>query len=212
MAAQNDPGTCQGCFKDQKTRDGRLVLHGYKRPGHGYILGNCWGHGYAPYQISCERTKQFLDECVRPALPRALQALDRLQAKPESVSYEANVYVGWENTPGVRGAGRAGYLTKFFKVERGEEDSYRLFEGMTSKSTRASQTTGAVNKSFKARYGRELEDGEITAFVPSYERVLAGLIRQTEQEISAIRDHIKFLDQKVAEWKPVPWPAIKAVA
>lgn len=58
-------GICQCCFREQVTKtlkNGeslRLVLHGYERPGSGYIIGDCSGHGYAPYEISCERTKEY---------------------------------------------------------------------------------------------------------------------------------------------------------
>lgn len=60
-------GTCQCCFNSQKVSkaDGKLMsLHGYERPGNGYILGECRGQEQQPYEVSCEKTKQFKAEIV----------------------------------------------------------------------------------------------------------------------------------------------------
>ncbi len=40
---------CQCCEGRFATRHNQLGHHGYKRPGIGYILGDCMGVGYAPY-------------------------------------------------------------------------------------------------------------------------------------------------------------------
>jgi hypothetical protein len=54
-------GSCQVCEGDFKLHGGRMVLHGYKRPGHGYILGDCMGVGEVPYEVSCDITKRMRD-------------------------------------------------------------------------------------------------------------------------------------------------------
>lgn len=36
-------GNCQICEGEQKLHDGRMVHHGYKRPGDGQIDGDCPG-------------------------------------------------------------------------------------------------------------------------------------------------------------------------
>lgn len=81
-------GTCQVCFKRQKTRDGLMVLHGYQRPGHGYIVGECWGVSYPPFEISAERTQAFLDELQRIKRQKE-EHLHKLQAN----EYETLLYV-----------------------------------------------------------------------------------------------------------------------
>lgn len=43
---------CEGSFKLNAT--GRVVLHGYKRPGYGYIVGNCRGVDALPYEVACD--------------------------------------------------------------------------------------------------------------------------------------------------------------
>lgn len=41
---------CQVCENVQATtKNGRLVHHGYKRPGWGCIVGDCYGAGHAPF-------------------------------------------------------------------------------------------------------------------------------------------------------------------
>jgi hypothetical protein len=47
-------GNCQICEGDQKLHGGRLVHHGYQRPGHGYIVGDCPGVHEPPYEASCD--------------------------------------------------------------------------------------------------------------------------------------------------------------
>jgi len=47
-------GTCAICFHEQVVRGDQMVLHGYQRPGHGYIIGNCFGVGYKPYELSAD--------------------------------------------------------------------------------------------------------------------------------------------------------------
>lgn len=48
-------GTCGACESNVK-RDGRgrMVHHGYERPGYGYIVGDCVGVGLLPFELSPE--------------------------------------------------------------------------------------------------------------------------------------------------------------
>lgn len=50
-------GNCQICEGDFKLHLGKMVHHGYKRPGHGYIVGDCPGVFEVPYEVSCELIK-----------------------------------------------------------------------------------------------------------------------------------------------------------
>lgn len=45
-------GTCGVCEREIAIQDGRLVHHGYKRPGYGHIVGDCFAVGYEPYERS----------------------------------------------------------------------------------------------------------------------------------------------------------------
>ena len=53
-------GTCQVCFRLQKAPKDRLSLHGYTRPGDGFLNGECIGSRELPYELSCETTKRVL--------------------------------------------------------------------------------------------------------------------------------------------------------
>lgn len=63
-------GTCAVCQGTFKVREQRLVLHGYQRPGDGYITGRCWGEGAVPWEISPEAATHFLTAVLRPNLAR----------------------------------------------------------------------------------------------------------------------------------------------
>ena len=45
-------GTCSICEREIAVQRGDLVHHGYQRPGYGFIQGDCFGVGYAPYERS----------------------------------------------------------------------------------------------------------------------------------------------------------------
>ena len=57
-------GNCQICERDQKlTVDMKMVHHGYTRPGHGNIEGDCPCVGEVPYETSCDRIKSYVKTC-----------------------------------------------------------------------------------------------------------------------------------------------------
>jgi hypothetical protein len=58
---------CFGMFKlVPKTKKGKdktmpgMILHGYKRPGTGWIEGNCFGQDWPPFELSPEGTQAWL--------------------------------------------------------------------------------------------------------------------------------------------------------
>lgn len=54
-------GNCQICERDQKlTVDMKMVHHGYTRPGHGNIEGDCPCVGAEPYEVSCKAIKTYV--------------------------------------------------------------------------------------------------------------------------------------------------------
>ena len=55
-------GECQICQRRHILDSRRnLVLHGYQRPGHGYIVGDCFGVGYPPWEVSSDRLAEWID-------------------------------------------------------------------------------------------------------------------------------------------------------
>lgn len=80
-------GTCGVCFGEfkllPKAKEGKerdlpgLVLHGYQRPGLGYIHSNCYGEFWPPYELSCEVTKK-MKERLEQSLQGSTDYLRRL--------------------------------------------------------------------------------------------------------------------------------------
>lgn len=50
---------CQACFRDVAVYPGSglVVAHNYRRPGFGYIVQNCEGSEWPPYDVNCELVK-----------------------------------------------------------------------------------------------------------------------------------------------------------
>jgi hypothetical protein len=61
-------GHCSVCLQNIKLRGGKIVLHGYKRPGHGATEGSCFGVGYPPYELSDKGTKAYMAKEIKPNL------------------------------------------------------------------------------------------------------------------------------------------------
>lgn len=57
-------GRCGVCEGDYKLLHGELVHHGYRRPGVGYIVGDCFGVGYAPYERSTAACEMYSESCA----------------------------------------------------------------------------------------------------------------------------------------------------
>jgi len=45
---------------------GRMVHHGYKRPGDGAIYGDCWGVHWKPLEVSPDGSRDYLEKALRP--------------------------------------------------------------------------------------------------------------------------------------------------
>jgi hypothetical protein len=71
-------GHCQFCGNHQVIKDGVLVLHGYQRPGHGWIYGRCPGMEKLALQKDQSLTEAFLAEAEsrRDRLQKAQPALE----------------------------------------------------------------------------------------------------------------------------------------
>ena len=55
-------GTCQACFGEFKVNEASklIVLHGYQRPGIGFILGDCEGTAHTPFEYGYALTEQVI--------------------------------------------------------------------------------------------------------------------------------------------------------
>lgn len=68
---------CEGQFKLDTAKN--MVHHGYKRPGHGYIVGDCMAVGCPAYEQSCEVLKQYT-QGLRNTLAAGREYVRKLEA------------------------------------------------------------------------------------------------------------------------------------
>jgi hypothetical protein len=80
--------TCPCCFgpfmllpkskKGDSSMPG-MVIHGYKRPGVGYLQGECFGNGWPPFELSSNGTKAYEGylESILKELEKGLGRLER---------------------------------------------------------------------------------------------------------------------------------------
>jgi hypothetical protein len=72
-------GTCQACFGEFKVNETHktIVLHGYERPGGGYVLGECPGTQYQPFEYDTKLTVHMIGQhrTQVEALRRRISAL-----------------------------------------------------------------------------------------------------------------------------------------
>jgi hypothetical protein len=68
-------GTCQICERTLKVNRGKISLHGYNRPGHGYIQGRCPGSGQPPWEVSSDALRRFVDDVLERRLAHVRENL-----------------------------------------------------------------------------------------------------------------------------------------
>lgn len=84
-------GICQACIGEFHVHGGKMVLHGYKRPGIGYIVGDCTGVGAPPYELSCELQKK-LAHAYRSRIADLQKSIDRFSSPSFSQPLEVEDY------------------------------------------------------------------------------------------------------------------------
>jgi len=68
---RENTGTCSICNMNMKLKIADppvMVLHGFQRPGIGYVIGDCPGVGWPPYEISAAGCKNYKDTYLIPTL------------------------------------------------------------------------------------------------------------------------------------------------
>jgi|CXWL01.1.fsa_nt_gi hypothetical protein len=89
-AATKERAECQVCAKVQATHAGALVHHGYKRPGWGCIVGDCYGAGYAPFPAH-DRLDAWLAqvETHKATLEQTIAAGEPEEIVQQEIDYDA---------------------------------------------------------------------------------------------------------------------------
>ncbi len=140
-------GTCQACFGTFATKlilgsaEGeKMVLHGYKRPGLGYVLGKCWGVGKKPYELDVEVTKAWRNEVVENVIPGLHTSMDSIRAATELTKMVNDYKRGYDN------ARRGTYHQKALVFVKGQPvpENERTY-GVTFESLQKSKI-GAVER------------------------------------------------------------------
>lgn len=75
-------GTCGICRNVQKLKNEKLVLHGYSRPGYGWIEGKCFGVGYKAWELSKESGVDYLKR-LKQLIGQQKQAVSDAKAATE---------------------------------------------------------------------------------------------------------------------------------
>lgn len=78
---RENTGTCPICFGNYKLANGRLVLHGFRRPGWGSTEGKCWATYRQPLELSVDTLVEYLGLLDR-ALSDAEKRLHKLTENP----------------------------------------------------------------------------------------------------------------------------------
>lgn len=82
---------CQVCERHQATKGGRLVHHGYQRPGVGFIVGDCMGVGHLPFPET-NALEAYLPNVIRYA-----ERQEELAQGPATITWEiAYVSATWQ--------------------------------------------------------------------------------------------------------------------
>lgn len=97
-ASKSYIGECQVCGHFQVVNGGHMVLHGYERPGCGYINGRCFGEEHVPFELSCEVAKDWLARLQTVILPGAETRLAALKANGPGLKITIEVSNGYVST------------------------------------------------------------------------------------------------------------------
>lgn len=75
---------CQCCDRVIKLRQGRIALHGYRRPSWGWQTSSCWGAQSLPFQISRDRLGKYIEFLQKHDAFTVAKIAD-MQAAPKAI-------------------------------------------------------------------------------------------------------------------------------
>lgn len=107
---------CQICEAKFALHNGRMVHHGYKRPGCGFIVGDCMGVGHAPYPAT-DALVLYLAS-VKGYLGGRKHARKHTKAAKE-LTYTYTKYKGWGDRETVHVTLAEGYGGGFMREAHG---------------------------------------------------------------------------------------------
>lgn len=174
MSVERQIGNCQACAVDFKLRDGRMVHHGYERPGIGYDIGDCLGVGHVPYEVSCELVRQR-KLGIEMHRARQVERLGEIERR------EIDEYTHKEYRPGKMAEDR---------VKKGQ---------IKCVPARDFANPGHFERYyFSVTYTKHLTPSY------DWNEFMQSLAREAKLNIRSADGEIAFLSQRIADWRPRP--------
>lgn len=93
---RENTGTCGACLRNIKLvwksdQLPTMALHGYNRPGHGYVIGKCFGGDHPPYELSPEGTKIMLGY-IKQQFEGTKEVVEFFKGSPEKFEHQKRTY------------------------------------------------------------------------------------------------------------------------
>ena len=157
-------GTCQYCGGQQAVVSWRIALHGYTRPGDGWVTGRCPGTGEEPAEVSVDKARRFIDWALYGAEEneRELRPLTvKMQENDELLDYGSGrlvprrkLVVGVANADGPVAARR---LKGISEATAAEARALRFWE-LTRQTEALRQQADYITSAVLPRHGQPLTE------------------------------------------------------
>lgn len=119
-------GTCPVCEGEFKTKSERMVHHGYRRPGWGSIVGDCFAVNMPAYEVSNEGCRTY-KLVLQDRIENLKAALERVPFLTHHVEYYRSAYGRDEKTQYAVGVTPANMW--FSKIESRKKELRNDIEG-----------------------------------------------------------------------------------
>jgi hypothetical protein len=126
-------GTCQVCggvYSTGYDRDNaeKLSFHGYQRPGWGYTIGQCWGHGHLPAELDITVAQRSVAQLTEQAA-RAVAERDALIAEHNLSEFDLNrAYYGRKQQERAAKGEKNTPAEECYRLAQSARDSRRVAE------------------------------------------------------------------------------------
>lgn len=85
---------CQICGAEWALHNGRISIHGYQRPGYGFIVGSCRGSQQKPWEVDSSAVGRWIDE-LRTMLGSRRETLAGIPAREQFIVEEPVMHDPW---------------------------------------------------------------------------------------------------------------------
>lgn len=119
-------GTCGICHNIQKLKNKELVLHGYTRPGYGWIQGSCFGVGYKAWELSPEAVEAYIAYLDKVQIPHQRSYVSELRSTDSFVVFIDDKFLAKGSGQGHR---KYSVSKDGFKLEDEKKFSYKEAKG-----------------------------------------------------------------------------------